>query len=314
MASYVLEVNELKKHFPVGKRVLKAIDGISFRLEKGKSLGIVGESGSGKSTLARLILGLIEPTAGTVTLFGRANAIRSKKEGRELRKTVQIVFQNPYLSLFPHMTVGANIEEPLRLHQIGTKHERKAAALALLRQVGVPEAYYYAFPHELSGGQQQRVAIARALALNPQMIIFDEPVSSLDVSIQAQILNLLLDLKKDRNLTYLFIAHDLAVVEYVSDLIAVMYMGTFVEYAPTDTVIERALHPYTETLLKSVPVIGGKLQDEVTAGEIPSPLDPPQGCSFHPRCPHQMDICRAVKPALKEVKPNHLVACHLYER
>lgn len=312
MAQDILQVENVKKYFKVGKKDLKAVDGVSFALEKHKSLGIVGESGSGKSTLARLILGLIPPTEGDVYLLGKSIFKASKNEVKQLRREIQMVFQNPYLSLFPHMTIGSNIEEPLRLHNIGTKKTRKSIVLNLMEQVGVPPQYYNSFPHELSGGQQQRVAIARALALEPQLIVFDEPVSSLDVSIQAQILNLLLELKRKKDLSYIFIAHDLAVVEYVSDLIAVMYLGVFVEFASTEELLNEPLHPYTQTLLKSVPVIGGEIRDITISGEIPSPINPPSGCPFHPRCPYKKEICTKEKPILKEVKPEHNVACHLY--
>lgn len=312
MAEIILQVENVKKYFKVGKKDLKAVDGVSFNLEKHRSLGIVGESGSGKSTLARLILGLIPPTEGDVKLLGKSVFKVTKSENYHLRRQVQMVFQNPYLSLFPHMTIGKNIEEPLRLHNIGTKQTRKSIVLNLMEQVGIPHYYYNSFPHELSGGQQQRVAIARALALEPQLIIFDEPVSSLDVSIQAQILNLLLELKKEKNLSYIFIAHDLAVVEYVSDLIAVMYLGVLVEFAQTEDLLNEPLHPYTQTLLKSVPVIGGEILNITISGEIPSPLNPPSGCPFHPRCSYKKEICTKEKPILKEIKEGHSVACHLY--
>ncbi|HHW56112.1 MAG TPA: ATP-binding cassette domain-containing protein [Clostridia bacterium] len=312
MAQNILQVENVKKYFKVGKKDLKAVDGVSFTLEKHKSLGIVGESGSGKSTLARLILGLIPPTEGDVYLLGKSIFKASKNEVKQLRREIQMVFQNPYLSLFPHMTIGSNIEEPLRLHNIGTKKTRKSVILNLMEQVGVPPQYYNSFPHELSGGQQQRVAIARALALKPQLIVFDEPVSSLDVSIQAQILNLLLELKRKTDLSYILIAHDLAVVEYVSDLIAVMYLGVFVEFASTEELLNEPLHPYTQTLLKSVPVIGGEIRDITISGEIPSPINPPSGCPFHPRCPYKKEICEMEKPILKELKQQHYVACHLY--
>ncbi|SFP75763.1 ABC transporter ATP-binding protein [Caldicoprobacter faecalis] len=312
MAEIILQVENVKKYFKVGKKDLKAVDGVSFNLEKHRSLGIVGESGSGKSTLARLILGLIPPTEGDVKLLGKSVFKVTKSENYHLRRQVQMVFQNPYLSLFPHMTIGKNIEEPLRLHNIGTKQTRKSIVLNLMEQVGIPHYYYNSFPHELSGGQQQRVAIARALALEPQLIIFDEPVSSLDVSIQAQILNLLLELKKEKNLSYIFIAHDLAVVEYVSDLIAVMYLGVLVEFAQTEDLLNEPLHPYTQTLLKSVPVIGGEILNITISGEIPSPLNPPSGCPFHPRCSYKKEICTKEKPILKEIKEGHSIACHLY--
>ncbi|PTQ57373.1 MAG: Oligopeptide transport ATP-binding protein OppF [Candidatus Carbobacillus altaicus] len=310
----MLEVQNLKKYFSVGKQLLKAIDDVSLEVKTGQSVGIVGESGSGKSTFARLVLGLLEATDGNVFFMESIAVQPMKKNNRSmtLRKYAQIVFQNPYLSLFPHLTIGANIEEPLRIHGVRDKEKRHLRAQELMYKVGVPEAYYDAFPHELSGGQQQRVAIARALALNPKLIVFDEPVSSLDVSIQAQILNLLLDLKEQYRLTYVFIAHDLAVVEYISDVIAVMYLGRFVEYAPKRFLIDQPLHPYTNVLLESVPVVGGSLKDVAGRGEIPSPLSPPSGCPFHPRCTKAFDRCRLERPEFIEVKPNHWVACHLY--
>ncbi|CCQ95791.1 Oligopeptide transport ATP-binding protein AppF [[Clostridium] ultunense Esp] len=312
MGNEILKVIGLKKYFKINRNILRAVDGVSFTVQENQSLGIVGESGSGKSTLARLVLGLLKPTEGEVFLFGKSNKGISRNENRNLRKSAQVVFQNPYLSLFPHMTVGSNIEEPLRLHRMGSKRDRKEKTLYLMKQVGVSEHYYYSFPHELSGGQQQRIAIARALALNPKLILFDEPVSSLDVSIQAQILNLLLELKEKNKLSYLFIAHDLAVVEYVSNLIAVMYLGAFVEFAPTKELIHEPLHPYTKSLLESVPVIGGSISDQITSGEIPSPVNPPPGCPFHPRCTRKMEVCMKEKPIFKEVKEGHYVACHLY--
>lgn len=312
MEAEILKAKGLKKYFKVKRGMLRAVDDLSFSAYEKESIGIVGESGSGKSTLAKLILGLLPPTEGEVFLFGRSLKEMTAKENHQLRKSVQVVFQNPYLSLFPHLTVGANIEEPLRLHRIGSRKERREKAIHLMEQVGVSDRYYFAFPHELSGGQQQRVAIARALALNPRLILFDEPVSSLDVSIQAQILNLLLEIKEKKKLTYLFIAHDLAVVEYVSTTIAVMYLGAFVELAPTNALIREPLHPYTEQLLASVPVIGGSISDQITTGEVPSPVNPPTGCPFHPRCSKRMERCVRDKPVFKEVKQGHFVACHLY--
>lgn len=311
----LVEVEGLKKHFRLRAQYLKAVDGVNFTVEEGTTLGIVGESGSGKSTIARLILKLIEPTDGITKFDGQSIYDISEKKLRELRKNMQIIFQNPYSSLFPHMSIGDNIEEPLRINRIGTPAQRKEKVLELMDLVGVSEDYYSAFPHELSGGQQQRVGIARALTLDPKLIICDEPVSSLDVSIQAQILNLLEKLQKERNLTYIFIAHNLAVVEHISKKVAVMYLGKFVECASTEELYKNPLHPYTQALLEAVPVLDkdGSKEFNAIKGEIPSPLEPPKGCKFCTRCPKVMDKCNEFEPDYKEVGNGHFVACHLVQ-
>ncbi|MEQ2129731.1 ABC transporter ATP-binding protein [Caldanaerobacter subterraneus KAk] len=311
MGEIILTVKDLKKYFDMGRKKLKAVDGVSFTLKKGESLGLVGESGSGKSTVARLILKLIPPTSGEVYLFGKPVFKMSKAEEKMMRRKVQIVFQNPYMSLFPHLTIGTNIGEPLRIHNIGGEKERRKRVMDLMELVGVPLEYFNSFPHELSGGQQQRVAIARALALEPSLLILDEPVSSLDVSIQVQILNLLKELQNKKQLSYIFIAHDLAVIEYISTTIAVMYLGKLVEYAPRELILDKPLHPYTQALLEAVPVIG-HLKRVYLEGEIPSPIDPPSGCPFHPRCKYRKPVCKEKKPELKGLGENHFVACHLY--
>jgi oligopeptide transport system ATP-binding protein len=308
----LLQVTDLKKHFPARKGSVKAVDGVSFELCEGETLGIVGESGSGKSTLARLILRLIDATAGSVRYEGQEVLRLSESHMRPLRKQMQIVFQSPLASLPPHMTVGTAITEPLRIHGVGNARERLEEAKRLLDLVGVGAHAADAFPHEFSGGQQQRVGIARALALGPKLLILDEPVSALDVSIQAQVLNLLEDLQKERGLTYLFIAHNLAVVEHISTRVGVMYLGQLVELGPTARVYESPAHPYTKALLAAVPRISDRTADlGGLTGEIPSPLDPPPGCRFHTRCPYVMEICKHQVPAVKEIDPGHQAACHL---
>lgn len=308
----LLEVTDLKKHFPARGGTVKAVDGVSFKLKEGETLGIVGESGSGKSTLVRLILRLIDATAGSVKYQGNEVLGLPDAQMRQLRKEMQIVFQSPLASLPPHMTVGAAVTEPLRIHGIGTAASRKQEARRLLELVGVSPDAADAYPHEFSGGQQQRIGIARALSLGPKLLFLDEPVSALDVSIQAQVLNLLEDLQREHGLTYLFIAHNLAVVEHISTRVGVMYLGQLVEQGPTGAVYENPAHPYTKALLAAVPRIGD-LTTELNAltGEIPSPMNPPSGCRFHTRCPLATDICRQQVPVAKEVGPEHEAACHL---
>lgn len=313
----IVQAENLSKYFKVGRRQLKAVDGVSFQLERGTTLGVVGESGSGKSTLARVVLGLIPATAGSVEILGRDFFSLPKEEQRLLRREMQIVFQNPFLSLFPQMSVSANIAEPFIVNkkEIGalTRAELDERVAGLMELVGVPREYANVYPHELSGGQQQRVGIARALALNPKLIVCDEPVSSLDVSIQAQILNLLLDLQQQKELSYIFIAHNLAVVEYISTHVAVMYLGKIVEYASTDELYRRPLHPYTQVLMDSVPQVSADgASFKGVEGEIPSPLDPPKGCRFCTRCIHASQRCREEEPPYREASPGHFTACHLY--
>ncbi len=318
----LLEVRGLTKHFPVRKGVLfssvtghvRAVDDISFDLHKGEILGLVGESGSGKTTTGRLIVRLIEATAGEVSFEGRNISEISDKAFRPLRRDMQFIFQDPYSSLNPRLTVGHTIAEPLRLHGVeggGTVRER---VQELLDIVGLNPRLANRYPHEFSGGQRQRIGVARALTLNPKLIIADEPVSALDVSIQAQVLNLLHRLRKQFGLSYLFIAHDLNVVQHLCERIAVMYLGKLVEVADRDTLYEEPLHPYTQALISAIPVPNPRTKRDriILQGEIPSPMNPPTGCHFHPRCRACMEVCREAAPAMKEVKPGHQVACHLY--
>jgi oligopeptide/dipeptide ABC transporter ATP-binding protein len=314
----ILRANHISKFFKSGKQLLKAVDDISFELERGATLGLVGESGSGKSTLARLVLNLIPATSGNVEFMGKDFFHLSGEDQRLMRREMQIVFQNPFLSLFPHMSISANIADPFIVNrkELGniSRAEIDERVEALMELVGVPKEYFNVYPHELSGGQQQRVGIARALALNPKMIICDEPVSSLDVSIQAQILNLLQDLQEQKNLSYLFIAHNLAVVEHISKRVAVMYLGKLVECADTVELYSHPLHPYTKALLASVPQISyGNAKFHGIEGEIPSPLNPPTGCRFCTRCNQASKRCHDEEPVYKDVGGGHFVACHRYE-
>ncbi|HEX7967294.1 MAG TPA: dipeptide ABC transporter ATP-binding protein [Stellaceae bacterium] len=314
----VLDVAALKKHFPVSKGFIRrtvgqvrAVDGVSFTVGRGETLGLVGESGCGKSTIARLVLRLVEPTEGTIKLGGRDITRLSKAELRPHRREMQIIFQDPFSSLNPRMPAGDVVAEPLRVHGIGSAAERAARVAALFMQVGLRPAQMRLYPHEFSGGQRQRICIARALALNPKLIIADEPVSALDVSIQAQVINLMMALQQEKRLSYLFIAHDLAVVEHISHRIAVMYLGKIVEYADKRTLFTIPLHPYTEALLSAVPVPNPKLKraKRLLAGDVPSPINPPSGCAFHTRCPYVEPRCRTDAPRLQEVAPGHWVSC-----
>jgi oligopeptide/dipeptide ABC transporter ATP-binding protein len=322
-AALLVDVQGLVKHFP-GPRaflglgrpraVVRAVDGVSFAIASGQTLGLVGESGCGKSTVARAILRLIEPDAGRVALDGQDVLALGPRELRALRRRMQIVFQDPYGSLNPRMTVRQTLAEPLTIHRIATRAQAERRILALLEEVGLDPGFAHSYAHELSGGQRQRVGIARALSVEPQFLVLDEPVSALDVSVQAQVLNLLADLQQRRRLTYLFIAHDLAVVKHVADHVAVMYLGKIVEQAPAATLYAAPRHPYTTSLLSAVPVPDPRAQRQriVLAGDVPSPAHPPPGCPFHPRCPHpKKDArCRSEPPALREVLPGQLAACH----
>ena len=317
----LLSVKDLKKHFPVREGVLsrkvgtlRAVDGVSFALHRGETLGLVGESGCGKTTLGRTILRLIEPTAGSIQFEGQEITRLSRKEMRQIRRQMQMIFQDPYSSLNPRMTVGAIIEEGLIVHRILPRAQRKQRVPELLDVVGLRPEAAAKYPHEFSGGQRQRVGIARALALLPRLIIADEPVSSLDVSIQAQILNLLIDLQETFNLTYVFISHDLRVVEHVSDRVAVMYLGKIAEIAPSEQLYRTPMHPYTRALMSAVPVPDPKTRSKRSAigGDVPSALSPPAGCYFHPRCPHVMDICRTEFPSARDQGNDQYVACYLY--
>jgi len=318
----LLDVLNLKKYFPVqttffsGSRdLVHAVDGVSFGIQPGETLGLVGESGCGKSTLARLILRLIEPDSGEIR-FAREDFLGKRgEELRRLRRKIQIVFQDPQSSLNPRMKAGEIIGEPIKIHSLApSRAARKEMVLDLFRQVGLPPDSYSRYPHEFSGGQRQRIGIARALALNPELIVADEPVSSLDVSIQAQILNLFSDLKTRKNLTYLFISHDLRVLSWISDRIAVMYLGEIVEIASTPELVKKPLHPYTQALFAAVPIPDPSTRREkiLVPGEPPSPIRPPSGCRFHPRCPYVFAPCKSTPPPLKPVENNRLVACYLY--
>jgi oligopeptide/dipeptide ABC transporter ATP-binding protein len=316
----VLEVADLKKHFPIKKGVIRrtvgyvyAVDGVSFRVGERETLGLVGESGCGKSTVARTVLRLLEPTAGTIRLGGHDITHLSKAALRPHRRDMQIIFQDPFSSLNPRMSAGDIVAEPLEVHGLARGKDKAERAAELFEQVGLSPAQMKSFPHEFSGGQRQRVSIARALALNPKLIIADEPVSALDVSIQAQVINLMMDLQREKKLSYLFIAHGLAVVEHISHRVAVMYLGKIVEYTDKATLFRQPLHPYTEALLAAVPVPNPKLKRarRHLPGDVPSPVNPPPGCPFHTRCPYAEARCRSEVPQLREVAPGHWVSCHL---
>ena len=317
--STLLELAGLKKHYPVKSSALvkrpsflKAVDGVSLEVQRGECLGLVGESGCGKSTLGRLMLRLEDPTEGKIHFDGQNVLEFDKKELKGFRRRVQIIFQDPYSSLNPRRSVGKTIMEPLVIHGLGTKVERREKTLALMSEVGLRPEHYNRFPHEFSGGQRQRIGIARALALNPELVVADEPVSALDVSIQAQVVNLLRELQKKFRLTYVFIAHDLSLIRHVSDRLAVMYLGRLAEIVPKDRFGGSQHHPYTLALLDSIPIPkpGARGQATPLSGDVPSPIDPPSGCLFHPRCPERIDRCSAETPALKEVLAGHLIACH----
>ena len=316
----VLEVRDLKQHFAISRGFLRraagrvfAVDGVSFSIAPGETLGLVGESGCGKSTVGRAILRLIEPTAGRIALGGRDITHLGKAELRPLRPQMQIIFQDPFSSLDPRMSAGDIVAEPLRVHRPARGRELARMVAELFDRVGLSKAQMDGFPHQFSGGQRQRIGIARALALHPKLIVADEPVSALDVSIQAQVLNLMMDLQRELGLAYLFISHNLAVVEHISHRIAVMYLGRIVEYTDKKTLFLRPLHPYTESLLLAVPVPDPtiKRQKRVLPGDVPSPINPPPGCHFHTRCPYAVERCRIEPPDLREVKPGQWVACHL---
>lgn len=317
----LLRVKKLKKYFPVRGGLLskitgyvQAVDEISFDIKEGETLGLVGESGCGKTTAGRTIIKLLEPTAGEVN-FGGKNIFELKKEElRKIRSNIQIIFQDPFGSLNPRMTVGDIVGESLVIHKIvKNKKEKEKRVKELLETVGLNPGHVTRYPHEFSGGQRQRIGIARALALNPQLIICDEPVSALDVSIQAQVINLLEDLQEEFNLTYLFIAHDLSIVKHISDRVAVMYLGKIVELASTNELYENPKHPYTEALLSAVPIPDPTLNRQriVLEGDVPSPFNPPKGCRFHPRCRYAETICKEKEPELIDINGGHYVACHL---
>lgn len=318
-AQALIVVRDLKKYFPLRRGLfgepawVRAVDGVSFTIREGETLGLVGESGCGKTTTGRCLLRLIEPTSGEVHFDGVDLLRLPPRQMRAMRRHMQIIFQDPYASLNPRMTVEEIIEEPLGIHRVGTAAERRARVREVLEEVGLPADALTRYPHEFSGGQRQRIAIARALALRPRFIVADEPVSALDVSIQAQIVNLLQDLQQRYRLTYLFISHGLALLGHLATRIGVMYLGKLVEIAPTETLYRRPLHPYTQALLQAVPEPDpdARPQRLPLRGELPSPLHPPSGCRFHTRCPFVMTECREAEPSLKEVEPEHWVACFL---
>jgi oligopeptide/dipeptide ABC transporter ATP-binding protein len=316
MSEALLQVEHLVKHFPVRGGVVRAVDDVSFSVSRGETLGLVGESGCGKTTTGRCILQLERPTSGRILFEGVDLAALDERSLRAVRRRVQVIFQDPYSSLNPRMTVGQILAEPLKVHGIvPDKTARAARVRELLGQVGLLPQHARRYPHQLSGGQRQRVGIARALAMEPSLIICDEPVSALDVSIQAQIINLLEDLQRRLGLTYLFIAHDLSVVRHISDRVVVMYLGRVVEVADRKSLYEHPIHPYTRALLSAVPIPDPKLEAQrertVLRGEVPSPLNPPSGCVFHPRCPIAEARCAAQVPELRQIRPGHLGACHL---
>lgn len=320
----LLEVDNLTKYFPVKRGFfkktsnwIKAVDGVTFSMKEGITFGLVGESGCGKSTIARCILRLIEPSSGNIRIDGEDILHLNKSEIKEKRKKVQIVFQDPFASLNPRMRVESIVGEPMIIHNTcSSKKEREARVAWLLEKVGITSKSLKKYPHEFSGGQRQRIGIARALSLSPELIVADEPVSALDVSVRAQVINLFLDLQKEFNLSYLFITHDLSLINYISDAVAVMYLGKIVEIASSDMIFNSPLHPYTECLLSAVPVPDPKAKAGrriVLEGDIPSPINPPKGCYFHTRCPKKMPICKIEEPLMREIKKGHSTACHLLD-
>lgn len=319
----ILDVQDLVKYYPIKAGVfqhevgqVKSVDGVSFQIKRGQTFGLVGESGCGKTTIGRTILRLTEPTKGKAILNGENIFSMNRKELRSMRPKVQMIFQDPYSSLNPRMPVGEIIGEAVKEHGIVPKSEYRDYILKIMDDCGLRSYYIDRYPHEFSGGQRQRICIARALALNPDLIVADEPVSALDVSIQAQIINLLKDLQEKRNLTYLFISHDLSVVEYISNVVGVMYLGSLVEMASTAEIFKNPMHPYTRALLSAVPVPNPdvKMNRTILTGDIPSPANPPKGCKFHTRCPECMEICRNTAPIFGDYGNNHKVACHLYSQ
>ena len=319
MSEPLLEVTDLKKHYPIRSGLFRraagavyAVDGVSFTVAPGETLGLVGESGCGKSTVARTVLRLVEPTSGTIKLGGNDMTRLDRAAMRPFRQRMQIIFQDPFSSLDPRMTAGDIVREPVTFHGIAKGRAADDVVASLFEQVGLRPGQMRLYPHQFSGGQRQRISIARALALDPQIIIGDEPVSALDVSIQAQVINLLMDLQKQKGLSYLFIAHDLAVVEHISHRVAVMYLGRIVEMADKTSLYRTPKHPYTEALLSAVPVPNPRIKRrrQILDGDVPSPMNPPPGCPFHTRCPHAEARCRVEVPLLREVAPGHVAACH----
>ncbi len=320
---HLLEVQNLKKYFTIhhgfGKtKSLKAVDNISFSIRKGETFGLVGESGCGKTTVGRTIARLYYPTGGKILINGEDISHLSQRQLKPYRRKMQLIFQDPYASLNPRMTVGDIVAEPLDIHKTAAGEQRQKMIYDLLESVGLSKEHANRYPHEFSGGQRQRIGIARALALEPELIICDEPISALDVSIQAQVINLLEDLQRDKGLTYLFIAHDLSMVQHISHRIGVMYLGNLVEIAESRKLYNKPMHPYTTALLSAIPIpdpdITASRKRIILEGDVPTPIDPPPGCPFCSRCPYVMEICHRERPAMLEVEPNHLVACHLVNK
>ena len=318
---YILEVKNLKKYFPLNRNFfgkpqtyLRAVDNVSFGVKKGQTIGVVGESGCGKTTLGRTILKLYDSDGGKIWFDGKDLTEIKRNKMNELRVDIQLVFQDPYSSLPPRMTVGSIISEAVKVHNIVPKEEVQSYTLKIMEQCGLQPSYYDRYPHEFSGGQRQRICIARALAVKPKLVICDEPVSALDVSIQAQVINLLKKLQNEMDLTYVFISHDLSVVKYITDQILVMYLGNMMEYGDTDEIFDNPLHPYTKALFSAVPVPNpdAKMERIILSGDIPSPANPPKGCKFHTRCKECMSVCKMLEPKYIEHTKNHFVACHLY--
>lgn len=318
---YVLEVKNLKKYFPLNRNFfgkpqtyLRAVDNVSFGVKKGQTIGVVGESGCGKTTLGRTILKLYDSDGGKIWFDGKDLTEIKRNKMNDLRVDIQLVFQDPYSSLPPRMTVGSIISEAVKVHNIVPKEEVQSYTLKIMEQCGLQPSYYDRYPHEFSGGQRQRICIARALAVKPKLVICDEPVSALDVSIQAQVINLLKKLQNEMDLTYVFISHDLSVVKYITDQILVMYLGNMMEYGDTDEIFDNPLHPYTKALFSAVPVPNpdAKMERIILSGDIPSPANPPKGCKFHTRCKECMSVCKMLEPKYIEHTKNHFVACHLY--
>lgn len=321
MEEIILELKDLKQYFSVKNSIVKnkigevkAVDGVSIKIRKGEAFGLVGESGSGKTTIGRCIVKLNNKTSGKIFYKGKDVYKYNKKELLGFRREVQYIFQDPYSSLNPRMRVGDAIAEPLLAHNLATKENVREMVIEILNSCGLEEYYVDRFPHQFSGGQRQRIVIARAIALNPEFIVADEPVSSLDVSIQAQIINLFSDLRKNKKLSYLFISHDLSVVEHLCDRIAIIYLGNIVEIASSENIFNNPLHPYTKALISAIPSINPleKKKKIILTGDIPSPSNPPKGCKFHTRCPYVMEKCRTIEPVFKQESPEHFVGCHLY--